>query len=209
MDAVPTRTRTSHAVVAGRPPPTLDPSRWVDQHGDVLYRYALVRLGNREAAENVVQETFLAALEGMAGYSGKASERTWLVGILKHKIIDTYRRSARELAVDEVDSLPDPAEELFDKRGEWRVGPRSFLERPDTALEASRLYQVLERCLEALPPRMARAFALREMDGLPTNEVCKILGVTPTNLGVMMHRARMQLRRCLELAWLGPNEEAA
>jgi RNA polymerase sigma-70 factor (ECF subfamily) len=207
MDAVPAQNK--HAVVPGRPRPSLDPPRWVDQHGDVLYRYALVRLGNGEAAENVVQETFLAGLEGMGGFSGRASERTWLMGILKHKIIDTYRKSAREQPVDEVDSLPDLSKELFDERGEWRVGPRSFLERPDTALEASRLYQVLERCLGALPPRMARAFTLREMDGLPSDEVCKILGVTPTNLGVMMHRARMQLRRCLELAWLGPNEEAA
>lgn len=206
-DAAPTQAH--HAEVTDRPRPTLDPSRWVDQHGDVLYRYALVRLGTREAAENVVQETFLAALESRAGFSGKSSERTWLIGILKHKIIDTYRKGARELAVEEVDNLPDPAQELFDERGEWRIGPRSFLERPDTALETSRLYQVLERCLQNLPPRLARAFTLREMDGLPTDEVCKILGITPTNLGVMMHRARMQLRRCLELAWLGPNEEGA
>ena len=188
-------------------PPELDPLRWVEQHGDLLFRYAVSRLKDRDAAENVVQETFVAALEGIDRFAGRSSERTWLMGILKHKIVDRYRRSSRQVGVEDVEALADRAEqEAFDDRGRWRSPPAKWA-RPDASVEAAQLWEVLERCMENLSPRLAQAFSLREMDGLATDEICKIMEITATNLGVMMHRARMQLRRCLELGWFAPAEE--
>jgi RNA polymerase sigma-70 factor (ECF subfamily) len=111
--------------------------------------------------------------------------------------------------VEDVEALADKVEqELFDDKGRWRTPPAKWSAAPDASLETSQLYEVLERCVEGLSPRLAQAFSLREMDDLSTAEICKIMDITATNLGVMMHRARMQLRRCLELGWFAPPDPA-
>lgn len=178
---------------------SLDPARWVDQHGDLMYRYALLRLGTPEAAENVVQETFVAGLKGLESFSGRSSERTWLMGIMKHKIIDHFRKRARELPTEDIEAVAEERES-FEDNGKWKVGPRRW-RAPDETLEAADFWKAVQLCVHQLPERLAMAFTLREMDQLDSKEACKILGVTPTNLGVMMHRARMRLRSCLELGW--------
>jgi RNA polymerase sigma-70 factor (ECF subfamily) len=187
---------------------SLDPEGWVEQHGDVLFRYALLRLSSPDAAENVVQETFLAALKSQASFSGRSSERTWLVGILKHKIIDQFRKHSRETAVEDIDTVTPEEDELFDERGKWKVGPQLWRASPDAAVETAQLWSVLEACMEALPERLAAVFSLREMDELDTQEICKILQVTPTNVGVMIHRARLRLRGCLEQGGYGAGVDA-
>jgi RNA polymerase sigma-70 factor, ECF subfamily len=181
-----------------------NPERWVDDHGDLLYRYALVRVRDASHAEELVQETFLAALASRERFAGASSERTWLVGILKHKIVDHFRRSARELTGDA--PLGDDDLELFEESSRYwihEVGPADWGADPAAAFERARFWETLDRCLGELAPRAASAFALRELEGLDGGEICKVLGVTPTNLWVMLHRGRAHLRLCLEKHWVG------
>ncbi len=178
-----------------------DPALWVDQHGNCLYRYALVRLGNPEVAEDLVQETFLAALHARERFAGGSSERTWLVGILKHKIVDYLRRKGRERPISDLNSSEDAVEELFDKSGGWHVKPSKWAGDPGEALERKDFWETFYRCLSSLPQRLAEAFSLRELDELSRDEVCKVLSISATNLGVMLHRARLRLWRCLDIHW--------
>jgi RNA polymerase sigma-70 factor (ECF subfamily) len=184
-----------------------DPATWVDQHGDFLFRYALSRLGNRAVAEDLVQETFLAALRAERTFAGRSAERTWFVGILKHKIIDHLRRQGRERPLSAVNSSEEMSEELFDKKGWWQVKPAKWPADPSEVLETKEFWEAFRHCLEDLPQRLAAVFSLREMDELSTDEVCDALKVTPGNLGVLLYRARMGLRRCLEINWFSTKTE--
>jgi RNA polymerase sigma-70 factor (ECF subfamily) len=190
---------------AAQPGAGTSPDRWVDEHGDALYRYALAHVRHAGVAQDLVQETFLAALRSRASFAGRSSERTWLIGILKHKIGDHLRRAYRERETWAEDDSPAAGAPLFDERGHWRhregLGPGQWGRPADLALEDAEFWGVLERCLGALSARSAEAFVLRELDSLSTDEICKVLNVTATNLWVMLHRARMRLRRCLELSW--------
>ena len=180
-----------------------DPEGWVDAYGDGLYRYALAQLGDRHLAEEVVQETFRAALQARDRFKGQASERTWLHSILKRKIIDCIRRQVRERKTETLDGT-DPAEsDRFNARGHWSVPPKRWRDDPEQLLERREFREVLTECIGNLSEAMGRAFTLREMMGLSTEEICKVLGVTRTNLWVMLHRARRQLRDCLERGWFG------
>jgi RNA polymerase sigma-70 factor (ECF subfamily) len=193
---------------AARPGVGTTPEEWVDEHGDVLYRFALARVRDPIIAEDLVQEAFLAALQSRQGFSGRSSERTWLVGILKHKIVDHLRATYRNREVPASEDEADDVAAQFDERGHWRNaegwGPRQWGSDAAQAIENEELWRAFEECLRALPTRTGRAFALREIDDLSTVEICKVLNVTPTNLWVMLHRARTQLRRCLELGWFAP-----
>jgi len=163
---------------------------------DYLLRYATLQLRDADRAEDCVQETLLAALAGQAGYDGRSSLRTWLTGILKHKIVDAIRRSSREPAT----AIEPEFDALFDPRGHWTDAPAAW-ERPDSALERSQFVAALEACLAQLSAKTARAFMMREHMGLETEEICKELGITATNCWVMLYRARMALRLCLEQTW--------
>ncbi len=167
-----------------------------------LLRYASLQLRDAAAAEDAVQEALLAALAGEATYAGRANLRTWLTGILKHKIVDTIRRQSREPAQLPAQADGDDAEfdALFDRRGHWEEAPDAW-EQPEGALQQKQFLAALEACLRALPERTARVFMMREHLGLDTSEICKELGVTPTHCWVMLHRARMALRLCLETNW--------
>ncbi len=177
------------------------PDGWLEQHGDVLYRYAYLRLRNREAAEDAVQDTLLAALRGRQQFSGASAERTWLIGILKHKVSDYWRRAGRETPLDtDAEEQENLLDLLFDTTGHWRTAPSPWND-PDAALEQSQFWHVLSDCLAGLPPAHARAFSLCEIDGLEGSDACKVLDVAPTNLWVMLHRARLRLRQCLENRW--------
>lgn len=179
----------------------VDPSDWVDRYGDYLFRYAMLRLRDRSAAEDLVQETFLAALKARHSFSGDSSEGTWLVGILKHKIADHFRRRSREVPLPGGD-LPDPpGDDPFDAGGRWATGPAEWGGNPADLVRQKAFVDQLKKCLSGLPPNHANAFTLREIEGADTEEICKVLNVTATNLWVILHRARMQLRRCLETHW--------
>ena len=169
-----------------------------------LLRYASLQLRDSAAAEDAVQETLVAALAGEAGFAGRANLRTWLTGILKHKIVDTIRRQSRERPASDLGAAEeaDEFDSLFDQRGHWQEAPEAW-EQPEQALNQRQFLAALEACLKALPERTARVFMMREHLGLETSEICKELGITATHCWVMLHRARMALRLCLETNWFG------
>jgi RNA polymerase sigma-70 factor (ECF subfamily) len=184
-----------------------DPSSWVDEHGDCLFRFALMRLRDEIVAEDLVQETMLSAIQSLNSYSGKSSERTWLTGILKHKIIDHYRKHSRQVQFTEEDTDLSGVERLFKRPDVWdghwgdKLRPVDPEQSPEDVLERGEFWKVMNGCLEAMPVRVANVFTLREMDGLSTDEICEALGLSSSNFWVIMHRARMQLRRCIEIKW--------
>jgi len=180
--------------------PVLTPSVWVDQYGDYLYRYALSRLRNGEASEEVVQQTFLSALEHRDQFAGKGSERGWLLGILKRKIIDFIRQRNRTSSLPD-DGGGDPSDAYFDGQGSWNTDLRAAIRRPLDSLEREEFWQILRGCLQTLPERQADVFALREMDELGTEEICKDLEITSSNLWVLLHRARLRLAICMKGRW--------
>jgi len=182
-----------------------DFSRDLEAHRGYLLRVARLQLRDEALAEDVVQETLLAALSG-SGFSGKSSLRTWLTGILKHKIVDAIRRKQREpasasafgnieseLAIEDFDAL-------FGERGDWDAQPADWGD-PEAALRQAQFFDVMDFCLDKLPPSTARVFVMREVLDLETDEICKELGITANNLWVILYRARMSLRQCLEQNW--------
>jgi RNA polymerase sigma-70 factor (ECF subfamily) len=184
-----------------------DPERWLDDHGDYLFKYAVFRLRDNNVAEDAVQETFLAALKAYEKFEGRGSERTWLVGILKHKIIDHFRRAGRETPIgEEADDGPEH-QEFFRTTGQFEghwnkdYAPTDWHATPAELIERSDFWKVFNECLSPLPQRTVSAFTLREVDGLKSEEVCEILSIKVNNLWVMLHRARLHLRNCLELNW--------
>lgn len=179
----------------------LDPELWVDEHGDYLYRYAMMKVRNPDLAEDLVQETLMAGIRGLERFSGKSSIRTWLVGILKHKIIDYLRTKYREQPLSDFEMEDKTYGQLFDEFDHWRQGLSSWKVDPLELANDGEFMRTLHECLSKLPERHAQAFQLRVLDDLTTDEVCKILNVTTTNLNVMLHRARLGLRECLEVNW--------
>ena len=174
----------------------------LEQFRPYLLRYALLQLRDRDGAEDVVQETLLAALEGRARFEGKSSPKTWLTGILKHKIIDLIRLMSREqpLVSDDEGSEAEAADALFRADGHWQQFPADW-GSPERALEDKRFREVFELCAKVMPARTARVFMMREVLEMTTEEICKEMAITPTNLWVILHRARLALRECIEMKW--------
>ena len=189
------------------------PEGWMAQHGDYLFRYAMSRLRDEHLAEDALQETLLAALQGQKNYAGEAAERTWLVGILKHKIVDLIRKKVREPTLLNVDEALEFAEDeateaMFDETGHWTT-PCQDWGNPDKVLEQKRFWKILTECLKRLPPQLAMLYSLREISGMATEDICKDLNISPTNSWVMLHRARLGLKECFEMRWLGAEQEGA
>jgi RNA polymerase sigma-70 factor (ECF subfamily) len=179
------------------------PDLWLGLYGDILYRYAITRVRSPEIAEELVQETLLAALNAKANYAGQASEQTWLIGILKHKIIDYFRKQSREKTqqFDEYFSA-DGNDEYFDQQGHWKTRLSSW-SKPDTSMEQEQFLTILQDCIDHLPPRMAQLFILRELDGMNSEEICEVMSIsTLNNCWVMLSRIRVQLRHCLDVNWM-------
>ncbi len=186
-----------------------DPDTWVERHGDALYRYALLRLRDSTVAEDLVQDTFLAVLRQRDGFAGRSDERTWMIGILKHKIIDHFRSAARELPLNGTDDPAGGSPTEFHQdgllAGSWKseARPADWCVDWSDTVECIEFRQILDRCLQALNPRQRTTFVLREMEELPSEEICNTLRISPTNLRVILHRVRLRLRACLERHWLG------
>jgi len=186
------------------PPKTVAFGPQIESLRPYLLRYAALQLRDTAAAEDAVQETLLAALAGEANFAGRSNIRTWLTGILKHKIVDAIRRQSREQPASEIDTHSEAADfdALFDRRDHWEEAPDAW-EQPESALGQKQFLAALEACLRALPERTARVFMMREYLGLETSEICKELEITATHCWVILHRARMSLRQCLENNWFG------
>lgn len=178
-----------------------DPEDWVDRHGDALFRYALSRVRDRQRAEDLVQDTFLAAYRAREQFQGRASERTWLIGILKRKIIDLHRKRSEQPVTDLAQD--DGLDGLFTSGGKWKVPVTRWADDPEELVRQREFQEVLRGCLAAMPARLADAFALRELEDLSSEEVRKVLHVSASNLWVLLHRARLRLWRCLSVRWAG------
>lgn len=187
-----------------------NPEAWVDRYGDYLFRFALSRVKDPGIAEDLVQETFLAALRGLQNFKRRSSGHTWLTAILKHKIVDYLRKKHREQVIEDIESVSETTDGFFKNSGSWKVQPAKWDINPAKIVEQHEFMDVLLKCLAQLPERLARAFMLREMEELSTEEICKSMQVTPTNSWVMLYRARVYLRKCLETTWFnkttGENE---
>lgn len=186
-----------------------DPERWVDEHGDYLFKFALVRLKDPSKAEDMVQETFLAALKGGSSFSGRSGEKSWLVGILKNKICDYFRKASRETAFTDLEFYADGERESFVPEGvsagAWHphLGPLEWSATAGAGLDSEAFWKTYHNCAGKLPKNVSAVFSLREMDGVESREICAMLNISESNLWVMLHRARMALRRCLEINWFG------
>ena len=179
----------------------LNPDVWVDQHGDILFRFAFQRVRDKSVAEDLVQETFLAAMGAKDRFKGQSSERTWIFGILKHKIIDYYRRKKVQRSDMNVEDFGESMDKFFSENGKWRIQPTNWDINPVEAYEQKEFMDSLYQCLFQMPQRLADAFVHREVDGLSTEEICKVMDITASNCWVMLYRARMLLRHCIETNW--------
>lgn len=177
----------------------------MEEYRAYLLRFAQMQLRDVTAAEDVVQETLLAAFQSGNRFAGRSSVRTWLTGILKHKIIDHLRRHFRDQPLEDTEgdadgARQDFAEEVFAENGHWYSFPAKWA-APDKSFENAQFWSVFETCIQGLPERAARVFVMREVMELSTDEICKELAITATNCWVMLHRARLSLRECLESSW--------
>ena len=181
-----------------------------NSHRGYLLRVATLQLRDSELAEDVVQDTLLAALQGASGFSGRSSLKTWLTGILKHKIVDAIRRREREPARAslEEESRIEDFDPLFDDSGHWDNPPADWGD-PDQALSQRQFLDILQLCLEKLPPNTSRVFMMREVMDMDSEEICKELSITSTNLWVILYRARIALRQCLEQHWFAAAKRTA
>jgi len=187
--------------------PSLDPTEWLSEHGDYLYRYALVRVRDTAAAEDLLQETLLAGMSSYQAHEGRSSERTWLVGIMKNRVVDYFRRLARrpEFQMSNEEDLDDLG--WFESEGAWRghwredQAPISWSFDGVVLLESREFWETLDRGLARLSPQMAIVLTLREIEGLSSEDICEILNVTPNYLLAVLHRGRAKLRHFLEAEW--------
>ena len=177
----------------------LHPETWVDKYADYLYNYAVVRVNDNELAKDLVQETFVAGLNSAKNFKGSASERTWLVAILKRKVIDHYRRINSKKGKAEVRmSYKDGNED-----GRWLEEQVAdpFSKTENDRIENEELGEAIQACIMKLPPKQAQVFTMKTIQGLSTEDICNELGINPSNLWVLVFRARTALMNCLNTSW--------
>jgi RNA polymerase sigma-70 factor (TIGR02943 family) len=182
----------------------LSPRDWVKNHADYLYAFAITRLNDEEQAKDLVQETFLAALQKVGGFQGKSSERTWLTAILKNKIIDTYRKKSSGLKQVEL-TVHEPDQEFFDTNdGHWKKEhwPMPFGVEQHDPLHNKEFNHVLQQCMQKLPALWLSVFTLKHLDDATSESICAEMKISPNNFWVIIHRAKLNLRACLQKNWI-------
>ena len=182
--------------------PGPDPRQWVERYADHLYSYAYIRLDHEEQARDLVQETFLAALEKVSEFRGSSSERTWLTAILKYKIIDVYRKRNSGLRTERMEEEPEL--EFFEKdNGHWKeaYSPRPIGVEGADPLANKELAAILKKCLQKLPALWLSVFTMKHLDDAATEIICRELKVTASNFWVIIHRAKLNLRACIQKSW--------
>jgi len=189
---------------SSQPTAATGPEQWVDAYADVLYRYAVSRVGRPHLAEDLVQDTLLAAIQAQRSFRGDSQERTWLIGILRHKVLDHFRsaktRRETQLGQDD-DGGGDVFDSWFNEKGGWKAPPGQWTPDGQQLLESHEFWGVFHDCMTNLPDRPRQVFTMKVMDDQASAEVCKELKITSTNLWVVLHRARALLRACLEKHW--------
>jgi len=183
---------------------TLDPHNWVKSHADYLYAFAITRLNDEELAKDLVQETFLAALEKISSFEGKSAERTWLTAILKNKVIDVYRKRSSGLKNIEVKEAEKEQDVFFSDDGHWMPehGPKEFGIEDKDHLVNKEFETILKNCLQKLPALWMAVFTMKHIDEQPTDIICAEMKVTASNFWVIIHRAKLNLRACLQKNWI-------
>lgn len=185
---------------------SIDPHQWVDNYADYLYSYAITRINDEEQARDLVQETFLAALEKIEKFEGRSSERTWLTSILKNKVTDIYRKKSFGLGKSaEVQVVSYDQESFFyAEDGHWQVAhqPQEFGIEQYDPLVSKEFNLVLQKCMLKLPALWLAVFTMKHMDDLDTQTICSDLKVTASNFWVIIHRAKVHLRSCLQKNWI-------
>ena len=175
---------------------------WLEDHGDYLFRYALLKVKDTHLAEDMVQETLLAAITSWSSFTNQSSVRTWLTAILKYKLLDHYRRQGREVAIsDLVDQDEDESLDNFFAASGRRIDRPDAFPSPESAFQRKEFWKVFEECLSRLKPRQAEVFLAKEVYGMSNEEICKDFALSPTNTWVLMHRARLSLCKCLKIHW--------
>jgi RNA polymerase sigma-70 factor (TIGR02943 family) len=185
-------------MVALAKPGYSDPTEWVEEHGDYLYNYAFGQVRGEADAEDLVQETFLAALKARDRFNGHASLRTWLVSILRHKICDHFRRKYRERLANNDDATDH---QPFDRAMLWIHETAAECASPSRCIDLNDFRESLESALCQLPPRIAQAFSMYEMEECASADVCSRMNISEQNLWTMVHRARKRLRELLPNSW--------
>ena len=185
-----------------------NPEIWVDEYSDAFFRFAMYRVKSREIAEDLVQETFLSGLKSLEKFRRDCPEKSWLYNILRNKIIDHFRKKTNQeikqsSAVVETDDDSFYGQ-FFKKEGQWNneASPENWDISADKIMEQEEFMQFLMLCLSLLPETWAKVFSLKNIDDFSTNEICKELDITPSNLWTIIHRSKLQLRGCLEKRWL-------
>lgn len=181
-------------------PPT-PPEEWAESYGDYLYRYALMRLKDPINAEDAVQETFLAGIKGLDKFDGRVDVKYWLRGILRNKIVDYIRKNTREHPVDNEEGRDIVDSFSFKMFGIAERTPKPWQFAPEREFEKGEFWEAFQNCVSKLTDTMRQAFVLKMVDGMDSDEICKALNITPNNLWVLNHRARAQLKSCLESNW--------
>ncbi len=190
----------------------IDVNHLVDNHGNYLFRYAFVKVRDESHAEDLVQETYLAALKSFESYEGRSTERTWLTSILKNKIADHYRKYGKEITFDAADIESLNTKRFFKPDG-WIVfwkkkfRPARWNMSPEDALENIEFYETLEKCITDLPDKIESVFRFREFEGIGSKEVQETFNLSATNYWMIMHRARLSLRSCMEVNWFNSEIE--
>jgi RNA polymerase sigma-70 factor (ECF subfamily) len=179
---------------------TIKPQLWVERYSDCMFRFALLRVNDEEYADDIVQNTFLSALKAKESFAGLSTEKTWLFGIMKNKIMDYYREKKKNQKYGlSLDEDRDPCESDFDGKGHWRSLPFDWGIDPEKAVIDKELLRIFSGCMNTLSPKLREFYVLREIEGLDSETLCSDLDITPSNLWVMLHRARNQLKKCIEV----------
>ena len=184
----------------------LRPETWVDEHGDYLLGYACKRIRDRSTAEDILQETFLAAIRSKSSFDGRCNIRYWLLGILKHKIVDHIRKASREVSMEDTDMLETESSVYFKTYGVPMRKPARWYLNPRLVFEQNEFWEVFSSCVSKLKGPVQQAYTLRELEGMSTTEACKVLDIEPNYLWVLLHRARDQLKVCLKKNWIDKNK---
>lgn len=194
----------------GSPVLAITPEALIALRTDML-KFARLQVRNAEVAEDMVQEAMEAALKQSAAFEGRSALKTWVFSILRNHIIDHFRQAARTVTVssllEEDEAWIERQDALFTEKGAWResVRPHTW-PAPEESMQSQQFWRVFETCLELLPPNAGRVFMMREFLGFDTQEICTQVGITSTNLHVILHRARHKLRGCMETGWGRPGE---
>ena len=181
----------------------VNPGDWLRLYGDLLYQYALPRVSDAATAEDLVQETFLSALKAIDGYKAEASEKSWLYTILKNKIIDHYRKKSREEAFISMPDLQLAEDDWFGEEGNWNEQkiPKDW-NASESPVEQKEMQQIIFWCRDHLKTVQQHVFTLKYMEDMEAAEICKVLNIAASNYWVIIHRARLQMRDCVEKYWL-------